>query len=45
MAPKVERWRHVETLDYVKRIDAFHAQLDDRGRVIVDSVSARGVRK
>ena len=45
VAPKVDRWRHVETLDYVKRIDAFHSQLDERGRVIVDSVSARGVRK
>lgn len=45
VAPKVERWRHVETLGYVKRINAFHAGLDDRGRVMVDSVSVRGLKK
>lgn len=45
VAPKVKRWRHEETIGYVKRIGEFHARLDDRGRVIVDSVTARGVRR
>jgi soluble lytic murein transglycosylase-like protein len=45
VAPKVKRWRHTETLGYVKRIDEYLGQLDDRGRVMVDSVSARGVKR
>jgi membrane-bound lytic murein transglycosylase MltF len=45
VAPQVKRWRHEETLGYVRRIGEFHATLDDRGRVIVDSVSARGRKR
>jgi len=45
VAPKVPRWRHGETLNYVRRISAFGLQLDDRGRLIVDSVSSRGLRR
>lgn len=42
VAPTVPRWRHVETLGYVRRIAAFRSALDDRGRVVVSGVSARG---
>lgn len=45
IAPTVKRWRQVETLDYVRRIGGFYGRLDDQGRVIVDSVSARGLRR
>ena len=45
VAPKVKRWRHEETIGYVRRIGEFHARLDDRGRVMVDSVTARGVKR
>ena len=45
VAPQVKKWRHAETLGYVRRIEAFHAQLDDRGRLMADSVSARGLRQ
>jgi membrane-bound lytic murein transglycosylase MltF len=45
VAPKVPRWRHAETLNYVRRIDTFITQLDDRGRVIVGGVSSRGLRR
>lgn len=45
VAPKVKRWRHAETLGYVRRIDEYLGQLDDRGRIIVDSVSARGSKR
>jgi membrane-bound lytic murein transglycosylase F len=44
VAATVPRWRHTETLGYVKRIGALQAGLDDRGRVIVNGVSARGKR-
>ncbi|MBY0488833.1 MAG: transglycosylase SLT domain-containing protein [Gemmatimonadaceae bacterium] len=44
VAPTVPRWRHTETLGYVKRIAAFQAGLDDRGRVIANGVTARGKR-
>ncbi len=42
VAPTVPRWRHVETLGYVRRIAAFRSALDDRGRVVVSGVSTRG---
>lgn len=42
VAPKVKRWRHEETIGYVRRIDQYLAQLDDRGRVMADSVTVRG---
>lgn len=33
IAPRVPRWRHRETLGYVRRIDEFLAMMDDKGRV------------
>lgn len=43
VAPRVPRWRHRETLNYVRRIDGFLAMLDDRGRVIRGTATARGL--
>jgi len=37
VAPRLRRWRHTETLDYVRRIEANHAKLDDRGRTRADT--------
>lgn len=37
VAPRLKRWRHSETLDYVRRIEANHAKLDDRGRLRADT--------
>ena len=37
VAPRLRRWRHSETLDYVRRIELNYAKLDERGRVKVDS--------
>ncbi|MGH7713814.1 MAG: hypothetical protein ACREOG_21195 [Gemmatimonadaceae bacterium] len=34
VAPRLKRWRHSETLDYVRRIEANHATLDADGRVL-----------
>ena len=34
VATAVRRWRHEETLNYVRRIEANHARLDSRGRVV-----------
>ena len=34
VAPDVPRWRHRETLSYVRRIEGNLARLDDRGRVV-----------
>jgi membrane-bound lytic murein transglycosylase F len=45
VAPTVPRWRHVETLGYVRRINAFSALLDDRGRFSDGAVTARGRRR
>jgi membrane-bound lytic murein transglycosylase F len=33
-ASGVRRWRHQETLDYVRRIEANLARMDSRGRVV-----------
>ncbi|WP_353266975.1 transglycosylase SLT domain-containing protein [Gemmatimonas sp.] len=44
VAPTVRRWRHAETLGYVRRIAQLHGQLDDRGRVMNGTTSARGGR-
>ncbi|HJU72746.1 MAG TPA: transglycosylase SLT domain-containing protein [Gemmatimonadaceae bacterium] len=33
VAPRMRRWRHTETLDYVRRIEANHALLDGDGRL------------
>ncbi len=35
IAPKVPRWRHRETLSYVRKIDANLARMDLRGKVIL----------
>jgi len=45
VAPKVPRWRHTETMGYVRRIALFTSQLDDRGRVMVNGVSSRGLKR
>jgi len=45
VAPNVKRWRHVETLGYVHRIADFHTQLDDRGRLMSDSTTVRGLKR
>ena len=37
VAPRMKRWRHSETLDYVRRIEANHAKLDQDGRARRDS--------
>ncbi len=37
VAPRMKRWRHTETLDYVRRVEQNFAKLDDRGRVGADS--------
>lgn len=44
VAPTVPRWRHAETLGYVRRIAQLHGQLDDRGRVMNGTMTARGGR-
>jgi membrane-bound lytic murein transglycosylase F len=41
VAPRIKRWRHTETLDYVRRIEANHARLDERGRVRADTTKRR----
>ena len=45
IAPSVPRWRHVETLDYVRKINANITRLDDRGRVIKSGTTARGFKQ
>jgi membrane-bound lytic murein transglycosylase F len=42
IAPTVPRWRHAETLGYVRRIREFETMMDDRGRVIPSQVTSRG---
>jgi membrane-bound lytic murein transglycosylase F len=44
VAPTVPRWRHTETLGYVRRIDAYLRTLDDRGLVMRGTATARGLR-
>jgi membrane-bound lytic murein transglycosylase MltF len=34
VAPEVPRWRHTETLGYVRKIEANLARMDDNGRVV-----------
>lgn len=38
VAPRLKRWRHTETLDYVRRIEENFAMLDERGRVKQDTM-------
>ena len=45
IAPSVPRWRHIETLDYVRKINVNVTRLDDRGRVIKSGTTARGFRQ
>ena len=45
VAPQVPRWRHGETLNYVRRIADFVTQLDDRGRVMDGAITSRGARR
>lgn len=33
VAPKVKRWRHTETLGYLRKVDSNLVRLDDKGRV------------
>lgn len=42
VAPKVTRWRYHETLEYVQRIAANLARMDDRGRVVGAVLEAKG---
>jgi membrane-bound lytic murein transglycosylase F len=41
VAPKVPRWRHHETLGYVRKIDANLARMDSRGRVVREDTAVR----
>jgi membrane-bound lytic murein transglycosylase MltF len=45
IAASVPRWRHVETLDYVRKIDINVARLDDRGRIMKAGTTARGLKR
>lgn len=45
VAPRVPRWRHAETLGYVRRIAANLEALDDRGRVIMARATVRGATR
>ena len=45
IAASVPRWRHAETLDYVRKINVNITRLDDRGRVIKAGTTARGLQR
>jgi membrane-bound lytic murein transglycosylase MltF len=45
VAASVPRWRHGETLDYVRKIDVNIARLDDRGRIMKAGITARGLKR
>ncbi len=45
VAPRVPRWRHVETLGYVERIESNLQAMDERGRFKTDTMSRKGVRR
>ncbi len=45
VAPSVPRWRHAETLDYVRKIERNLSRLDDRGRIMQDGATARGLKR
>jgi len=45
IAPSVPRWRHVETLDYVRKISLNISRLDDRGRITKAGATARGLER
>jgi membrane-bound lytic murein transglycosylase F len=45
IAASVPRWRHLQTLDYVRKIDVNVARLDDRGRITKAGTTARGLKR
>ena len=45
IAASVPRWRHVETLDYVRKIDVNITRLDDRGRIMKAGATVRGLKR
>ncbi|WP_310570642.1 transglycosylase SLT domain-containing protein [Gemmatimonas sp.] len=45
IAASVPRWRHLETLDYVRKIEVNIARLDDRGRIMKAGATARGLKR
>ena len=45
IAASVPRWRHLQTLDYVRKIDVNIARLDDRGRIMKAGTTARGLKR
>jgi soluble lytic murein transglycosylase-like protein len=45
IAASVPRWRHLQTLDYVRKIDINVARLDDRGRITKAGTTARGLKR
>lgn len=40
VAPEIQRWRYVETLEYLRRIDGHLRRLDARGRIIASEGGA-----
>jgi membrane-bound lytic murein transglycosylase MltF len=45
IAASVPRWRHQETLDYVRKIEVNITRLDDRGRLMKAGVTPRGMKR
>ena len=45
IAASVPRWRHQETLDYVRKIEVNITRLDDRGRLMKAGVTPRGLKR
>ncbi len=45
IAESVPRWRHGETLDYVRKIELNITRLDDRGRLMNASATTRGLTR
>ncbi len=45
IAASVPRWRHRETLDYVRKIEVNITRLDDRGRLMKANANARGLKR
>jgi len=45
IAASVPRWRHLQMLDYVRKIDINVARLDDRGRITKAGTTARGLKR
>ena len=45
IAASVPRWRHLDTLDYVRKIEVNITRLDDRGRIMKAGATARGLKR